>query len=143
MCLPVVTVWGHRAESDGVVRVGVGAVGRGVKREVGRCFGSLDIAEPFNGVVVEALAALVAHVLGETVDHEPEGYVDGALDEHGVAVGSLGGKGAVNVVAAAEVGCDLLKGCGFGDDTCLVVVCYLLKLEIIADASVIIKGQEH
>ena len=68
-CLIVVSVGRHTAGAHGVAGVGVAVRGY-VKRKIRGGFGALDIAEPFNGIVIEALAALMAHVLGQTVDHK-------------------------------------------------------------------------
>ena len=111
-CLIVVTVWGHRAEADRVP--GIFAVVGLIDREIGGSFRGLDIAEPLYRVVVKAFAAFMPHILGQAVNHQPEGNVNGTLHEHRVSIvaGSL--KSACDVVATAEVGGDLFESGNFG-----------------------------
>lgn len=139
MALPVVTVWSHGAEAHRVAGV-VGAVGGLIEREVGGSLTGLNVAQPLDGVVVKTFAALVSHVLGQAVDHEPQGNIYGTLHQHGIAAGAGGGKGAVEVIAVAQVGGYLLQGGGFGCLADVVVLRYLLELVVVAHAAVVVEG---
>lgn len=124
------------------MRVAVAAVGALVGGEIGGGASCLYVAEVLDAVVVEAFALLVSHALGEAVDDEPQGDVDGALHYHGVALLSAHGPGALHVVAVARVGADLLEGCGFGLAAYVGVGLDGLKLVVVADAAVVFGGKE-
>ena len=124
------------------MRVAVAAVGALVGGEIGGGASCLYVAEVLDAVVVEAFALLVSHALGEAVDDEPQGDVDGALHYHGVALISAHGPGALHVVAVARVGAYLLEGCGFGLAAYVGVGLDGLKLVVVADAAVVFGGKE-
>ena len=143
MALPVVTAWGHGAEAHGVTGVVVGAVRGLIDGEVGGGFAGLNIAQPLDRIIIETFAALMAHILGQTVNHEPQGNIYGTLHQHRIAARSGGGKRAVEVIAVTQVRGYLLHCGGFGCQADVVVLGYLLKLVVVAHTAVVVEGQEH
>ena len=141
--LPVVTAGLHGAAAHGVAEVVGGAVGGLIEGKIRGGFAGLNITQPLDGVVVEALAALVAHILGQTVDHKPQGDINGTLHKHSVTAAAGGREGAVDVVAVSEIGADLLKcGC-FGSGAHLTILGNDAELVLVAHGAVVVYCQEH
>ena len=85
----------------------------------------------------------MSHALGEAVDDEPEGDVDGGLDEHGVALDSAAGEGVLHVVAVAAVAAYLLDGGLLGCVAYGGVGFEGLEFVVVADGAVVVGGEER
>lgn len=143
MVLPVVTAGLHGATAHRVAEVVAGAVGGLIDREIRGGFAGLNIAQPLYSVVIEALAALVAHILGQPVDHKPQGDINGTLHKHSVTAVAGGREGAVNVVAVAEIRANLLKCGGFRSGAHLTILGNDAELVVVAHSAVVVYCQEH